>query len=1045
MEKRKASNRIERIQPETLVGQYFFRDLYNREVYFEDFDDKSTDYFRLDYNPSMKLHGGKNLISIRGNFVTMESNSEILIEVIDAGGGIVKSQVHDLNDEIHNRVITIDINPNTPPGDVIVTIMGVASEAPDGSAIPTDWVGIPNFRWTRVFSANPFATNDSPIIYNEFSKPSINIVEIKKPFYELDFNSNLSSSVGWTGNSTSSYTLSSSVNTLTKMSYLKSGDSYTITANQPGSSTIDFGGFTEDMEGGILIVRNPQNPRPSSIDGYSATPVYSTIEQGDGLFENGSFQPGAFVTTINQVLSPQEMTVNTPHTTWQGLQTSVLQEFEHIEFADSDFEMIWSQIPISYSANPTGSNGADLNSSYAHVTFDNLEPLTGDVTRIKCYMKNSQTPYDWVIVSDNAVEAQELLYRKDFQKHRAPIGDFSQWGVGHNGVTSVGNYWEVFGVGTSTPTMALYTAQGSNQNPPIEDAITIGTNTEAYNLDGTAFWWLRSKESASFVENQWYEISLKAVSHKTSVPTWNANYGITIQEPKMTIYMSGSAFTDGGDDWGKFIGLIEDTNIKKKHISVDDNNKGREESIKFIFKADGTETAIPQFKIDSGLWYLWDISIKPWDRDGYTPGTWDVIFPTIKANVGVYDSLDFRFEFYNDSGIISNYSATIDNVPWENELTATFTNVVSNTITAGAGGINSTGCITAPCFSGTGGGSVSFTGGSYFSGFSTFNGNAVFNGTSSFNGPATFSAGISSSGPVTLGCPITLPCLTQQDDYMVTVDSSGQLFKSQYQASAGSSYALPIATTTVRGGVELGSATDLTQTYETGSTGTAGRTYPVQLNAADQMAVSVPWTDTGGGGGTSHPPEYTFNATFDILKLHVRISGGYNYWHGAAHESFNDTLWSTGPSNNDTPATTHLLTNNIYNHSGWIIPVDSTILGVSSSMWYAGVDSQLADTGKIYLSLWQTAYSTNNYNTTTANTLTHLISSFHDTAATNLSASSTFELNIIPASTFSVTAGTIIYPRIRRDLDTDIGAGSTQNDVGGSLRGSITIYLQKTV
>jgi hypothetical protein len=57
-------------------------------------------------------------------------------------------------------------------------------------------------------------------------------------------------------------------------------------------------------------------------------------------------------------------------------------------------------------------------------------------------------------------------------------------------------------------------------------------------------------------------------------------------------------------------------------------------------------------------------------------------------------------------------------------------------------------------------------------------------------------------------------------------------------------YTLPLATTSVRGGVELGSDTDLTQSYETGGTGTASRTYPVQLNSADQMGVSVPWTDT---------------------------------------------------------------------------------------------------------------------------------------------------------------------------------------------------------
>ena len=57
-------------------------------------------------------------------------------------------------------------------------------------------------------------------------------------------------------------------------------------------------------------------------------------------------------------------------------------------------------------------------------------------------------------------------------------------------------------------------------------------------------------------------------------------------------------------------------------------------------------------------------------------------------------------------------------------------------------------------------------------------------------------------------------------------------------------YTLPTATASVLGGIKLGSNTELTQTYESGSAGTANRTYPVQLNSSNQAAVSVPWTDT---------------------------------------------------------------------------------------------------------------------------------------------------------------------------------------------------------
>ena len=55
-------------------------------------------------------------------------------------------------------------------------------------------------------------------------------------------------------------------------------------------------------------------------------------------------------------------------------------------------------------------------------------------------------------------------------------------------------------------------------------------------------------------------------------------------------------------------------------------------------------------------------------------------------------------------------------------------------------------------------------------------------------------------------------------------------------------YSLPAADATNRGGVELGSDTTLTQSYATGVSGESDRTYPVQVNSAGQMGVSVPWS-----------------------------------------------------------------------------------------------------------------------------------------------------------------------------------------------------------
>jgi len=66
-------------------------------------------------------------------------------------------------------------------------------------------------------------------------------------------------------------------------------------------------------------------------------------------------------------------------------------------------------------------------------------------------------------------------------------------------------------------------------------------------------------------------------------------------------------------------------------------------------------------------------------------------------------------------------------------------------------------------------------------------------------------------------------------------------------ATNANNYVLPKATATALGGVEVFDATVQTVAANAVSS-TAARTYGVQLNAADQMVVNVPWTDTASGG-----------------------------------------------------------------------------------------------------------------------------------------------------------------------------------------------------
>ena len=59
---------------------------------------------------------------------------------------------------------------------------------------------------------------------------------------------------------------------------------------------------------------------------------------------------------------------------------------------------------------------------------------------------------------------------------------------------------------------------------------------------------------------------------------------------------------------------------------------------------------------------------------------------------------------------------------------------------------------------------------------------------------------------------------------------------------SGSSYTLPLASNSTRGGIKLSSSTR--GGTPNGITTTSGRTYAVQVNSSEQAVVNVPWTDT---------------------------------------------------------------------------------------------------------------------------------------------------------------------------------------------------------
>ena len=87
-------------------------------------------------------------------------------------------------------------------------------------------------------------------------------------------------------------------------------------------------------------------------------------------------------------------------------------------------------------------------------------------------------------------------------------------------------------------------------------------------------------------------------------------------------------------------------------------------------------------------------------------------------------------------------------------------------------------------------------------------------------------------------------------------------------SASGSSYSLPLASNSTRGGIKLSSSAQ--GGTPNGITTTSGRTYAVQVNSNEQAVVNVPWTDT----------TYTLPTATSSTLGGVKIGKGLNIYQG---------------------------------------------------------------------------------------------------------------------------------------------------------------------
>lgn len=539
-------------------------------VFYTDTSEFSPELFVITEFPK-KLTAGKNILKLRGNSANLKLDALLDVEILDYNNQPIYHESTTYIAEDRSRVIAIYIYPNTPPGEarIILTTEAVKIK---GTLIPNNWKNLYNVKWIGKTLVNPTLSNSAEIIFETL--PTISIEE--QIGVQLD-----------------------RTYTTVQHPIYSSGKVLYQNRNNQSILLISGGTFNGDMVGGTVTIDSPVNPTPTPYYNYTLPP-YST--------------------TIKKVLSDNSILLKTPYLI-AASQSLIPHQFN--QFDQSTYSIEYTATPV-YA--PT-----ENSESFALLKIDNLEPATGDISRIKVFINNSGTVGTWEQVSDTELEETEIFVTSTASLTPDKSIGFldSQLSIDSNWTARKFNGKTYSGINTLT-----YNTSNLNNSMYVSSVANTVTVVES-NFTGT------------FIKDSKYKVTLDALGVGS--------------DAKISVYLSGSAVNlDVTDVFnqelkiqpGKKIGELDVTTLGSR---IDD--------YVLPFTVDNNGDAALLFVIETGNWYLSDIRTTSDNDPGYTPNYTRIrtLIPTShKADV----QLNFKVEYYNVDGVKCKQVNYVNNVPW---------------------------------------------------------------------------------------------------------------------------------------------------------------------------------------------------------------------------------------------------------------------------------------------------------------------------------------------------------------------------------------------
>ena len=615
--------------------------LLTRTVVYTDDSSDSPDYFQITYMPD-KFTAGKNIIKLRGS-VALAEGTEILIDIADAANNPIFYEPLDYLDDDGSIAIAVYVYPDASPGNGYICIVGTTPET--GTV-----------KWSRDITIAPNQRNASEIIFLTGSIPQVSIRETQKSYLNQTYQQGRV--VAITGSSTIKLisppveqialqpaktvlgqnrkgsplwgkTIAPNPIIVKNQSFARSTDLITLQPNAQPTIEVATGNFTfsASMVGGTIEINAP------------------IIDTTDGLV-TGSF---TYNTTITKVLNTTQARVsNTVNFTYNNANIYNIQP---------------SEFTCSFLAMPTLTTTQNTQ-SYVDIRFENLLPSTGDVYKIRTYIKPLGASGEYEFINESVLDQQDVFIYTGSMDYDRHMGEFDATSV-YQTYWKYKSYTDVF-------QQKIYNKNGLDTGNTALTSITSSRLMDALHIrpsGSTSFSYkdhLRLQLTGSYYNDYFkdgnYVVSFDAVGLSNS----NLQPDTIVEETKnipnawIDVYMSGSAFS-GPPPYS--IDRIDDITLGKYIGSIFLSNNQRVNDYKLDVIPDKNGNGTPIFVVRAGEWHIGDVHVYTDMRTGFSPTYQRIVtpVPTLARNA----EQQFKFQYYDYEGDEADFVTNVYGVKFD--------------------------------------------------------------------------------------------------------------------------------------------------------------------------------------------------------------------------------------------------------------------------------------------------------------------------------------------------------------------------------------------